>query len=483
VVRDKAPPLVVDLDGTLLATDMLWESVLLLVREDPACLFWLPVWLMQGKAYLKRQIAQRVVPEAVLLPCRPEVQQLIHEAQEEGRQVILATATDELVAEEIAACYGFFTDVIASDGQVNRRGKAKLKALREHLGPDQPFDYVGDDGADLPLWEAARYSHLVQPAWHVGWRARHGDGTAVKRVLKRGWFERFKALLRAIRVHQWPKNALLFVPLLLAHQASQIALFAQTALACLAFSLCASSVYVTNDLLDLEDDRQHPRKKHRPFAAGTLQIKTGVLLAPLLAVTSFALAFWALPLLFTGILALYFIATTAYSIFLKRLLLVDVLTLAGLYTLRVAAGGVAVGVWLSPWLVSFSMFFFLSLAFVKRYAGLRVLEKEGRTGGHRRRDYRVEDMALLRVFGPASGFLAVFVLSFYISSGEVTRLYERPALLWLVGPPLLYWIGRIWFKAHRGEMHDDPVIFSLRDPASYIVGALVVGVMFLANLP
>lgn len=288
-------------------------------------------------------------------------------------------------------------------------------------------------------------------------------------------------LLNALRVHQWIKNFLVFVPLLMAHRVLDSAALLRTSYAFLAWCLCASSVYLLNDFFDLETDRRHPQKKLRPLASGALSQKSIWLLIPALLLSGLAIAFLVLPAPFGAAIVLYLVLTTAYSAYLKRVLIVDVLLLAGLYTLRVLSGGFATEIMVSPWLLAFSMFLFLSLAFVKRYAELRNTAAENRTATTRR-NYSMRDTELLKSFGSASGYLSVLVLVLYINSREVVALYRRPTILWLIGPCLLYWITRVWLLAHRGEMDEDPILFTVKDWPSYLVGVMVGLVIVLATL-
>lgn len=292
---------------------------------------------------------------------------------------------------------------------------------------------------------------------------------------------RATALARALRPHQWVKNVLLFLPLLMAHRTGDRAawLAALTAFACL--SLAASGVYVTNDLLDVESDRQHPTKKKRPFASGELSMTTGLVLGPGLFVLAFVLAYLRLPLVFVGCLALYVLISTSYSLRLKRVMSLDVLVLAGLYALRIVAGGLATSIDVSPWLLAFSMFFFLSLAVLKRYTELDRLQEAGAQLSQSRRGYKAMDMEVLRSVGPMSGYLAVLVFVLYINSDRVVSLYSQPDFLWLIAPLQLYWITRIWILAHRRQVDDDPIVFAVRDPVSYLVGLLVMLLAILAT--
>ena len=286
--------------------------------------------------------------------------------------------------------------------------------------------------------------------------------------------------LRALRPHQWTKNLLVFVPLALTpQQAGDPAKQLTALLAFVALSMVASAGYVVNDLLDLAADRAHPVKRNRPFASGALPVAWGLVLAALLGAAGFALAVATTPSGFTGLLGLYLVTTLAYSLFLKRQLLVDVFVLAGLYTLRVIAGALAIAIELTPWLLAFSLFIFLSLAFAKRYSELQLMATRSETHA-RGRAYQVGDLELVAMLGTTSGYLSVLVLCLYINSEVVRELYHRVGLLWFLSPILLYWISRIWLLAKRGELPGDPVAFAVRDPVSWAAGALMAGVIFLA---
>lgn len=468
------PALCVDLDGTLIATDMLWESFLLLMKQHPWHIFTLPFWLLRGKSYFKHKIARLVEVDTATLPFRSDVLNFLQQEKARGREIVLATASDKKIADEIERQLGIFGRVIASDGEVNYSGTDKSGALIEHFG-EKGFDYIGNAHVDLPIWRAARFALLVDPSRRLLSKAE--QKTTVKHVFRQTR-NRLLILLKAIRVHQWVKNLLVFVPIIMAHRFFDAELLLQTVSAFFAFSLCASGIYVLNDLLDLQSDRRHPRKQFRPFAAGKLSIATGVGLIPVLLLGAFSFAYLVLPMSFLGILALYFVTTTAYSFFLKKVSILDILILAGLYTLRIFAGGVATSVPISAWLLAFSMFLFLSLAYMKRYAELNVLEGNGEEGAVGR-GYLMSDRHGLLSMGTASGYLSVLVLALYINSEEVTRLYNQPLVLWLVCPLLLYWITRMWFRAQRGDIDDDPLVAALKDPFSYGVGAAIAVLMLI----
>ncbi len=472
-------PLYVDMDGTLLATDALWELFVRLVKSEPVLLLQVPLWLMRGKAFFKRKLASHISLNPALLPYHEPVIAFLTRERQKGREIILATASDQQVAESVARYVGLFTAVLASDGTVNLAGHAKLSAIQQHAN-GVAFDYVGNSRTDLAIWEHASRAILVQPSRSTLRKA--GQTSSIDAVLcPRPPF--LSVFLRTLRVHQWSKNALLVVPLLLAHKVSDPARLISAMLAFIAFSLAASGVYIVNDLLDLENDRQHPTKRSRPLAAGLLPIPFAIATAALAIVLSFGIAGVLLPPLFVGMLLLYQVTTMAYSFVLKRIAVLDVFVLAGLYTMRVLAGAVAVDVPASPWFLAFSTFLFLSLALVKRYAELQLAEQNGGTEGFlAARGYQPGDLDLLSSVGTASGYVAVAVFALYINSSDVHVLYRRPAVLWLIAPLILYWITRVWLLAHRGRMHSDPVVFAFTDRTSYVLAALVAMLLVVASL-
>jgi len=471
--------LYVDMDGTLLATDVLWELLVLLLKTRPALLWRVPFWLMKGKAFVKRQFVSHISLDPALLPYQESVITFLTRERRGGREIILATAADRLVAERVARHLGLFSAVLASDGSVNLAGRAKLSAILHHAD-GAAFDYIGNSSADLPVWEHASRALLVRPSRRLLIKASRTSTIEVV-LCPRPPFR--SALFRALRVHQWSKNGLVLVPLLLAHQVTDLERVLKGVLAFIAFSLVASAVYIVNDLLDLESDRQHPFKRLRPLAAGLMPIPVAFAIVPLAVASGLVIGVTLLPGLFAGILLLYLGSTTAYSCALKRIAILDVLALAGLYTLRVLAGAVATRVPVSPWFLAFSLFFFLSLAFVKRYSELRRAGGEGEVLDYlRARGYVVEDADLLRSVGTTSGYLAVAILALYMNSPEVHVLYRRPGALWLIGPLLLYWVTRVWFLAHRGRLHGDPVVFALTDGPSYVLAGLVGALLIVASL-
>jgi 4-hydroxybenzoate polyprenyltransferase/phosphoserine phosphatase len=470
-----AVPLCVDLDGTLVRGDLLAESLLRLVRRSPLLLLRLPVWLARGRARLKREVAERVAVEPAALPYDDELLAHLRRERAAGRRLVLVTASHRAPARAVADHLALFDEVLATDGERNLKGRAKRDELVRRFGRGG-YDYAGDSAADLAVWDSAREAIAVNAPPSVV-RRLGARATAVlggpRRPLGR-------AVLGALRVRQWVKNLLIFIPAITAHRLHEPALAGHALIAFVAFGLGASAVYVLNDMLDVEADRLHPVKRRRPFASGELALPIGFALFPLLVLGSLGAAL-ALPAAFLGLLALYFLLTTAYSLVLKELPLVDVIVLAGLYTMRIIAGSAATGVPVTEWLLAFSMFIFLSLGALKRYAELlRVRSQAAGPTKVERRGYYAGDLELMVPMGLASGYLSVLVLALYISSDKVAALYARPSLLWFACPLILYWISRMWLLAHRGLVQDDPLAFAVRDRVTWIVGALGAAILLAA---
>jgi len=469
-----APPIVVDLDGTLTPTDTLVESVLLAIKHRPATLLRLPLWLLQGRATFKARIAEcassHISGDA--WPYRADLLAYLTEERAHGRSIVLATAAHRSIAEPVAAHLGIFDAVLATDATRNLKGSAKLAAIREQIGTE--FVYAGDSAADLPIWQAAAGAILVDVPEGVARTVRAGGVPVVREFRRpdtgpREW-------LRAFRVHQWLKNLLIFVPLLTAFAFTDPHAIAVALAAFVSFSLAASATYIGNDLWDLQSDRRHPRKRNRPFASGSLAIPAGVAAAAALMLVSLAIAL-ALPRAFLALLVAYVALTSVYSWMLKSYVMIDVLMLALLYTLRIVAGGAANGIKVSLWLLGFSVFIFLSLALIKRCAELVSMGQAG-TETSKGRDYRVSDLVILWPLGTGAGLCAVVVFALFASAPEVAARYATPALLWLVAVGLIYWLARLWIKTARGEMDDDPVIYAIRDRGSRIsIAAMLVTVL------
>ncbi|MBP6945658.1 UbiA family prenyltransferase [Patescibacteria group bacterium] len=474
-------PLYVDLDGSLMATDTLWESLVLLIKQRPKSLLRLPQWLARGKAGFKAALAAQVMLDASTLPYREEVVAHIREHKAKGGRVILATAAHETIAKQIATHIACFDAVLASNTVINLAGRMKAEAIQAHA--QGRFAYIGDAHVDLSVWEVAEERLLVV---HTSLQKQ----TLTKEIGKTfdHYFEassRKKSvsiLMRAMRLHQWSKNALLFVPVLLAHRWHDPLVWRQTIIAFVSFGLAASSIYLMNDLLDLAADRRHPRKRFRPLASGELSIPLGLLLAAgcfMLALLGSGLG---VSVAFMGMIVGYVLATLVYSVWLKRIPIVDVLALAFFYVYRLVAGAVAGGIFLTPWLLAFAAFFFVGLGCLKRVGELTVWRDTRKTGLTlaNGRGYVIDDLVMLALFGVNAGFLSLLVLALYINSQEVASLYHRPGLLWGVVAVLVYWVMRVWLLTWRGTMHDDPVLFAMQDKASRLVGALAILCLLLA---
>lgn len=471
--EQKLAPLAVDVDGTLVRGDLLAETVLAYLRGNPLRIFLLLAWLIRGKAVLKRKLAERVELDPSVLPVNEELIALIEAERAKGREVHLATAADAIAAAKLAQRFGFVDGVIASDGVTNLKGPAKARALTERF-PDG-FIYAGDTTADLPVWRASKGAIVVEAAPRTA--AAVATTTPVFAVLPRrsgGW----RVVAKAMRVHQWAKNALVAVPLILGGKAFDLASWMEVAAGFLLLGLLASSTYVLNDLWDINDDRRHWTKKNRPFASGKLPIKFGLVAAPIGMVVALAGALMINVPTFLAFSA-YLATTLAYSLRVKRIMILDAFTLASLFTLRLVIGITLVTVPASPWLLIFSMFLFASLSLAKRHTEiLKVIEagKDSASG----RGYVAADGPVLIALGAASGMSAVLVMVLYlINEAFLAGFYTTPAMLWAFPCALFVWLGRVWTTSGRGELNDDPVVFALKDKASLMLGAGM-GVAFLA---
>ena len=472
VTPDLARPLCVDLDGTLIKSDSLFDAFCELVRRNPLAAWRVPLWMMGGRARVKIEIARRAPLDAARLPYNLPLLRYLQAQWREGRPLYLATGADAGLAERVAAHLGIFQGVLGTEGKINLTKSRKLARLRERLGE---FDYVGNSGADVVILAGSQEAMVANPTLglRLALRKRH---IPVARV----FIDRRpvgRTLVKAIRLHQWAKNVLLFVPLLLSHKLTDSSIVAAIA-AFFCFCFMASANYLVNDMLDIESDRRHRSKRLRPFAAGDLSVAGGIAFSLALIFASMLL----LPLLpraFALWLGFYIVATLSYSLYLKRVAVVDVLLLSGLYTLRLLAGGAATGTEISPWLAGFSSFLFLSLAMVKRFSEIENLREMGGTATHGR-GYLVADMEQIRSFGTSSAYAAVVVFMLYIARPDVTELYRHATRLWLIVPLLIYWLNRVWLLASRGELDDDPVVFAMRDGMSLAVGAAVAVVALLA---
>jgi 4-hydroxybenzoate polyprenyltransferase len=461
-------PLCVDLDGTLVKSDTLVDSLLLLVRSRPLDALKTPLWALRGKANLKREVTARVTLDVEHLPYNRPLLEYLMAQRGDGRKLYLATGADAGLADRIARHLNIFEGVLSSDGTTNLIGSNKLAGFRSRFAGD--FDYIGNARPDLPLLSAAATPMLANPDFGLRMALRARGLKPQRTFTDRA--NGLRTFIKAIRVHQWAKNALIFLPLLLAHHLQGPVVLA-AAIAFVCFSLCASATYIVNDLLDIEADRQHPRKRKRAFASGNLSAGLGMAIAAVFLAASFTGAVLRLPHGFLGWLIFYFVTTLAYSLALKRIVILDVVILSALYTLRMLAGAAATKTFISPWLAAFAIFIFLSLAMVKRFSELQNVRSAGAQLSNGR-GYLLNDIEQIRSFGTSSAFASVVVLSVYIGQPDVLSLYHHHDRMWLMAPLLILWLCRVWLLASRGELDEDPVVFALTDPMSLLMGVAAV---------
>jgi 4-hydroxybenzoate polyprenyltransferase/phosphoserine phosphatase len=464
-------PLCVDLDGTLVKSDTFLDSLMVLVRHHPGAFLRTPLWALKGKAYFKSQVATLVTLDAAHLPYNRPLLDYLQKEHSGGRKLYLATGADQLLAESVASHLGIFDEVMASNGNVNLTGKNKLAQLQQRFS-NEGFDYVGNAMPDLLLLQGAQEAMLANPDLRLNSALKSRKIPVARKFVDRA--RPLAALAKALRVHQWAKNLLLFLPLLLAHT-FRLAPMLTAVAAFFCFSFIASATYIFNDLLDIEHDRVHLSKRRRPFAAGDLSVQAGLAISFLLLTFGLSTAAY-LPSKFIFFLLFYLVTTVAYSLKLKRIVLVDVIVLSGLYTVRMVAGSAATDTAISPWLAAFSIFFFLSLAMVKRFSELQNLHERG-VHPTNARGYLVSDIEQVRSFGTSSAYASIVIFTLYINGRDVSSLYHHPGRMWLVTPLLILWVSRVWLLASRGMLDEDPVVFALTDRMSMLLG---LGVLLIA---
>ncbi len=469
-------PLVVDLDGSLLRSDSLQEAVAAGLRHPGRLAAASFALARQGKAPMKRVLAADGV-DLASAPLNSAVREMVEERAAAGGRVILATGADQVLAEQVAVRVPGLHEVLCGDGRLNLTGAAKASLLVERFG-DGGFDYVGNSRADIPVWQRAHDSYLatLRPEGVPPW----SRGLSFAGILRDPSPSRWRVWLKAVRVHQSAKNVLIFLPLVAAHEFANPQLLLLAIGAFISFSLMAFSVYLLNDTLDLASDRSHHSKYRRPLAAGWIPPVTALGVGLLLALSSLIIAGF-LGAGFLVVLIVYAITTISYSFWLKRVAVVDVVMLALLYMIRIVAGAVVTGIALSFWFTAVTLFLFLSLALVKRYA--EAHESRERQRAIAGRGYSGDDVHAILALGSAAGIGAVVLAATYIQSDAVAQMYAAPAALWPIIPLAFYWIANLWLKAGRGEMHDDPLVFALKDRSSLLAGALIVLVFIVASLP
>ena len=478
-MKRSATPLFVDLDHTLLRIDCLHEFLGLLLRQKPFKVFHLILVLFAGrKTLLKQWLSEQVVIDVETLPYRNSVLALIKQRRAAGSKVFLATAANEKIADSIAGHLDCFDGVLASNESVNLKGSRKLEEIKRvstELGCNE-FDYVGDSQADLPIFAETRCAFLVARSKRVARQAR--EECPKLEILEQDRHQLFY-YVKLLRPYQWAKNLLLFLPLILGHKLNDIGLILNALIGFALFSLTASAIYILNDWADVSNDRKHPYKRNRPLACGAIPLVVAPAYFLVLALAAICTSHLFLDLPFTLTLITYLFVNLLYSFWLKTKAMLDVIALTLMYVLRVIAGGIATDIYITNWLLSFCLFFFLSLALAKRFSELDMAERLGHPLDYRVRGYQVSDIAILKAFGVASAVASVFVLSLYIQAAELHTIYTSPRYLWFLCPIVLYWQGRFWMITFRGELHDAPVSFVLKDRVSYaLIGGLLL--VFLA---
>ncbi|MFL5814016.1 MAG: UbiA family prenyltransferase [Bdellovibrionia bacterium] len=469
--------LVVDLDGTLIASDLLLELWLAAVKQDPWTLLLSPFWLLRGRCFLKQKLAQTVELDWTRLPYRKPVVDLILEERSKSNPVILASASPQSAVKRIAEHLGYFDHFMGSDLE-NLKGKAKRTQI-EKLLQGRPFRYVGDSWADLDIWNGSAGAIAINPSSGLSAKLESiSQKSGMPLQVFRDQRFSLKLISKALRCHQWAKNGLLALPMIMGHFVKDLSRWEEVAIAFVSFSAASSTVYLLNDLLDLESDRKHATKKNRPFASGALPLSFGIGAIPVLLLISVITAAL-LPQAFGVMIGAYLALNILYSFYLKKVLAIDVILLAGLYTLRILAGGVATDVPVSQWLLGFSTFFFFGLAMAKRY--IELLRQVDRNTELHGRGYHPQDASSVFALGSAGSCLSVLILVLYLNSDTASRLYRRPEDLWLVAPCLLYWVSRVWILAHRKLIQDDPVVFALKDRATWLTLSAVGLILYWAS--
>lgn len=455
----------VDLDKSLIKTDTLFESIAKALRHNFLIGFLFPFWLLKGRARFKERIALLATPEPSLLPYNQLVIDFLRAARDEGIPLVIASAANERVVRGVTEFLSFLDGNLSSDGQINLKGKSKAIAIHNYAAERgiRQAAYVGDSNSDIAIWKSGLYPIAVNPSFRIRsfFKRTHKPHT----ILKQPKANFAVNLLECLRPHQWVKNLLIFVPLFTAHLFLDVPKLLQLLFAFCCFSAVASSGYIANDILDIESDRRHPRKCKRPFASGELPIVSGAAIFTIILITAFGIALSFLSREFTGILFAYFFGTLLYSLWLKRKQIADVIFLAGLYTVRIFAGGAAGGIIISEWLLGLSFFIFSSLAFLKRFTELKAFASDD-LSSLSGRSYQIVDLETVRALGIASALSAIMVLVLYLHDPKLKELYASPALLWLICPVFLYWVARLWLVAGRGKLDDDPIVFTLKDKTS-----------------
>lgn len=475
IIKKEAKILFVDLDETLLSTDTLYDSVLLFIKDKFTNIFYLVYWLFLGKSLFKEKLANSIDLSLYTFPINKEIISFINKERVKGTKIVLATATNIKTAKIISTKINIFDDVIASTGLKNLKGVFKLKAIQGYSN-NKKFDYIGDSTADIPIFNEAHRAIIFNPSSYLFNKYKNKNNVL---FLKKKKINKVLIWTKAIRIHQWSKNTLLFLPLIMAHRFNEFELFLDNVIAFIAFNLIASSGYIFNDLNDLEADKKHPIKLKRPFASGLISIRNGIIAISILIIFGFSISLQFLSYNFIGLLFTYLLSTITYSLYFKKKMLVDVFMLSMLYLLRIFSGGVATQTPVSIWLLVFSIFFFSSLAFMKRYVDVLMMKDSNLSLDGR--NYFKSDSIIILTSGISSGYISILVFALYLSSENVSFLYNSPQILLLILPLLYYWISRLWLISHRGKMNSDPILFSIKDIMSYLILVTIIFLCFIAK--
>ena len=464
----------VDLDGTLVHTDTLYELCILALKQNLLLIFVIPIWLFRGKAFFKAKLSSCAeIPTETLL-YNDAVLEYLKKKKTGGASLYLVTASHQNIANAVAKYLGFFTDQFGSTEHNNIKGKNKADFLNEKFG-EFGYEYIGNDDSDLSVWKSSSRAVVVSDSGHLFEKAKkiNKDVTSLPALTKSG----FKSYLKLMRPHQWVKNVLILLPLVLSHSFTDVDKVLLSVYGFILFSLTASGIYIFNDLVDISNDRVHPVKSKRPLAAGEVSVVHGVMLGLLLWTVSLTVAYLKFDYLFLILLG-YIVLNFLYSFLLKRLVLVDVVVLAGFYIIRIITGAVIIKVALSFWLITFSLFVFFSLALVKRYSEIALYTQDSTEV--KGRGYLREDEFITTILGVASGLVSVLVMALYIHDDRTRIMYSDSNWLWLTIPALLYWVSRLWLLAHRKLLTEDPIRFAIRDKESYLILGILLFSVYMA---
>ncbi|UXR63783.1 UbiA family prenyltransferase [Bdellovibrio bacteriovorus] len=456
--------LVVDLDESLIKTDLLYEQAFSFLKKNPFNIFRMLLWLFTGgRLGLKNNMAAVIHPTVENLPYRKEVLAYIDEQKRQHHTIVLASASPQVWVQRVANHLGIFDHAIGSK-DFNLKGLSKYHHVKDTIGTGH-FKYVGDSKSDLEIWSNCGSAITVNATPKVIKKLRD-QSILIKEISDK--LPKSKLLLQQMRVHQWAKNTLLFLPLFAAHQLN-LTSFLNVTIGFFSFGFAASAVYILNDLIDIDADRNHHSKKNRPLASGSISIKDALLTLGGASILSLIFALH-VGISFLGVIFAYWCLNFLYSFYLKKEVILDIILLSGMYTVRLFAGAAATGILLSHWLLSFSTLFFFSLACVKRFTELIRSKNKPSIDG---RGYRNIDQTAVLNLGIGTGLLSILVFLLYLRSPDVGQLYTNQDRLWLLTPVLLYWLGRLWLLTCRDEVHDDPVVFAIKDKISWICLAFI----------